>query len=318
MAMTPIASRSRRRACEPTTPIRIVSRPPTSSVASARPWRASGSRDGDGPDAVAEPHALLERVRAARRSASPWTSAIRVPDGRWAPTASRTPGTENVARKAPDGAGGGRAHRHRHGDAAAASRRRRAARRWSACRRCGSRPAARRGRRLLDGVARRVALAARARVDDREARGVGAGVVGAGAHRGAVARRCARARPRSAPSGRAGVGERVELRAPHRQRALHGRGDVGQPVERPDRRVARCRSRRSRAGARGAGRARGRRGRPRRRWRGRWPARRWPSTSVWRGALGAVAGPGPERVGARAERDQPDAGDEQPQRERRG
>jgi hypothetical protein len=101
MAMTPSASRSRRRDCEPTTPIRIVSRPPTSSVASARPWRASGC-----PTAMVQSRSprctRFSSALGSPSTASPCTSAIFVFGGRWAPTAARTAGTENVASNAPD------------------------------------------------------------------------------------------------------------------------------------------------------------------------------------------------------------------------
>ena len=91
IAISPSASRSRRSDCEPTTAIRIVSSPPTSSVASASPWRAAGCSTATRPHAVAEPDALAAAGGAGRATGSPpWATATRVPFGRCAATASRT------------------------------------------------------------------------------------------------------------------------------------------------------------------------------------------------------------------------------------
>ena len=137
------------------------------AAATASRRRRSGSSAGRRPAAWrargpgAPRAARRRRSRRGRRAARASRSGVRAARRRAVALGERDPragrqvgadrgadaGTENVARKAPDGAGAGRAHGHGHGDAAAASRRRRAARRWSACRRCGSRPAARCGRR---------------------------------------------------------------------------------------------------------------------------------------------------------------------------
>ena len=170
--------------------------------------------------------------RAARRSA---TTATRALFGRCAATAARTSSR-------------GEADQERAGDAGAPPRAPAPRRRCSA----GEPPTA--GRIWVARVsplriapcsaarpadcwtASRVgsALAARARVDDREAPGAPGGVVGAGARRRAAAGAAGERDGGQRALAEQPRGERVELRAPHRQRALHGRGDVGQAVDRPD------------------------------------------------------------------------------------
>ena len=171
---------------------------------------------------------------------------------------------------------------------------------------------------LLDCFARWVAAAvARAREDDREALAAAAGVVGAVAHGRAPGAAGERHR-REHPLVEQPRSERVELRAPHRQRALHGRGDVGEAVDRPDRRVdhvvlgdrelalvalvALAVAVRDRH----AGREHGGQ-------RGKGEHERLAGL-----AQAQVAGPRAERLRARAEGDERDARDEQPQRKRGG
>ena len=111
-----------------------------------QPLARGGLLDGDRPHAVAEPHALAQRVAEAGggrvalhdRDAR---ALLQVRGHGVADALGREGGQERAG-----GAGARRRGRARRRRCSAASRRRRAGSRWRASRRSGSRPAARRGR----------------------------------------------------------------------------------------------------------------------------------------------------------------------------
>ena len=154
------------------------------------PLARRGLLDGDGPHAVAEPHALAAAGGGGRATgSSPSATATRVPSCRWEATASRTPAAENVVRNAPETPEPAAA---RTGTATAMLARRAVDRGQD----LGGAGLARADRALQRGAAGRLLDRLRAsgsplprelREDDREALGAAAGLVGAGAHGRAAA-----------------------------------------------------------------------------------------------------------------------------------